>query len=369
MFDIGERLDGLRTRPTSWLEDRHAELIREQRRLHVEDLAVLAVLDERGAIDDSIAARDGVSVRSARDAMATARALESLPAVAAAAHAGALSAEQLAPVVTLADETSDAEWARRAPNVAPVDLARMARSRTKPPADVAEQRRQARHLRMWWAPDRGMLMQAAALPDLCGARWEQTITHIAEVMRPPKGERWESFEHRAADALMVLVDSYWARRDDGPATAAPLATLVVEVPLEGPATIAGIPLPDSMVESLRANARVEPVLLEGTRRVAVRGNRRTALSPKIRRAVLLRDGHCRTLGCTARRGLEVHHLLPLSHGGTDDIANLAAVCAVHHRMLVPTGRWALVGNPNRPDGLRLERADRTTSSARAGPAP
>jgi hypothetical protein len=44
-------------------------LIREQRRLDVEELAVTAVLDERGAIDDSLAAVDGVSVRSTpRDA-------------------------------------------------------------------------------------------------------------------------------------------------------------------------------------------------------------------------------------------------------------------------------------------------------------
>ena len=44
----------------------------------------------------------------------------------------------------------------------------------------------------------------------------------------------------------------------------------------------------------------------------------------------------------------------------DDPANLAAVCPGtrgHHRMLIPHGRWALVGNPNRPDGLRMVRYD------------
>ncbi len=41
-------------------------------------------------------------------------------------------------------------------------------------------------------------------------------------------------------------------------------------------------------------------------------------------------------------------------GGTD-----------HHARLVPHGPWTLTGNPNQPDGLRLERLDH--HDARAGP--
>ncbi len=82
--------------------------MREQRRLRVEELAVVRVLDERGRIDDGLAGRDGVSACSACETVETARALESLPAVAAAAYAGDLSSEQLGPVVALADESTDA---------------------------------------------------------------------------------------------------------------------------------------------------------------------------------------------------------------------------------------------------------------------
>jgi hypothetical protein len=56
--------------------------------------------------------------------------------------------------------------------------------------------------------------------------------------------------------------------------------------------------------------------------------------------------------------LEVHHLLPRSRGGNDDISNLAAVCPAHHRLLIPHGLLALVGNPNLPDGLELVTAPR-----------
>ena len=104
------------------------------------------------------------------------------------------------------------------------------------------------------------------------------------------------------------------------------------------------------------------------------------LSPKIVRAVLLRDGHCRWPGCTRDHGLQIHHLWPRSWGGTDDIANLAAVCAGggtdHHPRLAPHGPYLLLGNPNQPDGLRLVHRDdlaelarppASTHDSRAGP--
>jgi hypothetical protein len=48
----------------------------------------------------------------------------------------------------------------------------------------------------------------------------------------------------------------------------------------------------------------------------------------------------------------VSHLRPKSWGGTDEISNLAMVANVHHPLLIPNGPYALVGNPNLPDGLR-----------------
>jgi hypothetical protein len=88
------------------------------------------------------------------------------------------------------------------------------------------------------------------------------------------------------------------------------------------------------------------------------GRATPGISHKLRRAVLLRDARCRVAGCGRRRGLEVHHLVPRSWDGTDEISNLAAVCPAHHRLLIPHGLLALVGNPNLPDGLELVTASR-----------
>jgi hypothetical protein len=358
MFDVSDHLDGLRCWPTERLVAHHEHLVREQRRLALEDLDVLRVLDERGQVDPTVG-RDGESARMLREKLETARALESLPAVAAAAHAGDLSAEQLGSVVRLADEETDAEWAQRAPNVAPADLARLARMQRKPTIEEWRQRQAARSLRMWWEKDRGMLQVRGELPDLLGARFEATINRMTERMKPPKGQPWVRWELRAADSLGELVDM-WETTEAPAAAAKPL--LVVHIPKDGPAEVAGIPLPDAVIEGLRANARIEPVLVDEAGIPVAVGKRATVLSPKITRAVLRRDGHCRIPGCEIRYSLPVHHLRPRSWGGSDDISNLAAVCVAggHHQMLVPHGPWALVGNPNQPDGLQLVHLDDLT---------
>jgi Domain of unknown function (DUF222)/HNH endonuclease len=310
------------------------------------------VLDERGRIDVSVGL-DGESARTMREKVETARALESLPAVAAAAHAGDLSAEQLGAVVRLADEESDAAWARRAPNVTPGDLARLAREQSKPTVEEGQARFAARHLRTWRDEAGGMLHGRFALPDVFGAKFEATIQQLVEQMRPPTGRAWERWERRAADALMLMCDAIDAvERIDTPMAAAK-PVLVVEVAQSGPAMVAGIPLPDAMVEQLRAAASVEPLLVDDEGAPSAVGKRARSLSAKIVRAVLLRDGHCRCGNCDLRYGLHVHHLRPRSWGGSDDPSNLAAIASVHHPILIPNGPYALVGNPNLPDGLRL----------------
>jgi hypothetical protein len=226
-----------------------------------------------------------------------------------------------------------------------------------PTAEEGRERFEARDLRMWRSPGKEMLYGRFALPDVMGDTFEKTIFALTERMKPVKGQPWTSYVQRAADALLQLCEASADGDDDAP-TLTPLGTIQAAVPLHGPAEIAGVPIPDSLLEQLRANASIEPVLVDDDGVPLAIGRRTPALSPKIRRAVLLRDGKCRVPGCGRRKGLEVHHLVPRTRGGTDDISNLAAVCPAHHRLLIPHGVLALVGNPNLPDGLELVTASR-----------
>jgi 5-methylcytosine-specific restriction endonuclease McrA len=61
---------------------------------------------------------------------------------------------------------------------------------------------------------------------------------------------------------------------------------------------------------------------------------RATIPPAARRDVLVRDGHrCRTAGCGSARFLDVHHIVPREHGGTNAPENLITLCAACHRMI------------------------------------
>jgi hypothetical protein len=203
----------------------------------------------------------------------------------------------------------------------------------------------------------GFLHLRGQLPDDMGAKFEETINQLTERMKPAKGRTWLPFEQRAADALLALCEPQSSGDEHEPSLAVQ-PNVQVAVPPDGPAHIAGVAIADGLLEQLRANATIEPLLFDDHGELLGIGRRTSAVSPKLRRAVLLRDGQCRVPGCARRRGLEVHHLVPRSRGGLDEIANLSCVCPAHHRLLIPHGLLALVGNPNLPDGLRLVTAAR-----------
>jgi len=354
MFEWSAAVDDFRCWETLDLESRRFEVIAEQRRLHVEELAITRVLDDRGRIDDALAAREGVNVRDLRVKVATARAFDDLPEIASAAGEGALSVEQTRAAVKVADPETDREWADRAPKMSPADLEREARRLQAPTVDDTRRRHEARSLKMWWGKSSGMLEGKFALPDLQGAAFESVIQQLTEKMTPAKGQAWERWDRRAADALTALVDRW--NGVQGTVADGVKPKVVVNVPVGGPAEVAdGILLGVEQVEQLRANATVEVAVVDDDGSVVGISRAVNPLTPKVRLAILSRDGKCRWPGCETRWGLEVHHLVPRSHGGTDEFTNLAAVCAMHHRRLVPHGTWVLAGNPNRPDGLTLHR--------------
>ncbi len=259
--DYGALCDEFRCYTSEWVRAERDRVVRAQRALRVRELALVRVLDERGQVDDTLAGTDGVSIRDVRQTVAMARALEDLPTIAAVAAEGRLSDAQLAQVVKVADASDEHEWAERAPRWSPADLAQKAREQRTPTIEDAAARRAARELRWWWDQDQGMLRLRGALPDVDGATFELVVSQIVEGMKPAKGQPWEPFERRGADALMQLVHAYRERRTDE-TTTVPGAHLVVQVPVSGPATVAGIPLPDEMVERLRASARIEPHLVD-----------------------------------------------------------------------------------------------------------
>lgn len=372
-------LDELRTWPTDRLRASRDEATREERRWQMRRIAIDRVLDERGATDtrdtvEWVAARDGVRTQTARTEVEVARALDSLPVIAAAAEAGELSMEQLGSLVQLATPETDAAWAARGRQAAPSDLERLVRrQRIVSPEEMAA-RREARELR-WWRKGK-MLRLTGAIPDIDGALVEAVLEHMVGAMRPRKGQPWDTRAHRGADALVALCraakNGAQADGNVGGTWRAPKRgwkpSVVIHMGSDAQPTVNGMPIAVETVQTLiDEGARVREVHNDDPL-APTHGDR---IPAALREYLRARDPLCRVPGCTRKVGLDAHHLRPRSWGGRTDKHSVAMICPYHHRQAVPHGPWVLEGDPEQPDGLgwhRIDRPDHGGVAARAGPA-
>jgi len=82
------------------------------------------------------------------------------------------------------------------------------------------------------------------------------------------------------------------------------------------------------------------------------------IPPHLRRAVILRDKHCGFPGCTDTN-CQVHHIIPLSEGGTTSLENSMLGCLFHHLIAIHTWGWKVILNADgtktaiSPDGKRI----------------
>ena len=205
-FEYRALVDEMRCCSTAALRSTIGESRRERERWRLRELAATLVLDERGALDTM--PDPSVSARTARSTVEVARQLEAMPEIAAAVHDGALSWDQLQPLVEVATPDTDAEWAQRGPRLSPVDLQRMVQRTRRVTAAEAEARHQARHLRSWRDDSQGMHGGRWWLPDIDGTLVDKVLDHMAERMRPEQGQAWDSLAHRKADALVALCRTY-----------------------------------------------------------------------------------------------------------------------------------------------------------------
>jgi hypothetical protein len=362
MATYQDLVDELRCHPNEWLRAERSRVVGEQRRLRLREVAITTVLDERDARDPMPDASVPMSTQKAT--VEVARALVSTPALADAACAGRLSWEQLEPLTRIATPETDAEWAQRGPRCTPFDLQKLARRARKLTAEDAQRRYQARELRTWREPEFGMVAGRFRIPELDGILVERVLEHMAEQLRPAKGDPWDSLAHRKADALVDLCTNY----ADVEPTGAFKHTIVTHVRDDGSADCDGMEVAPARVNAMRPGANVKTRREDehGIERDTTRARR--PLPAWVERHVKDRDPHCRVPGCTHTRRLQPHHLVPCCRGGTDTIDNLAMVCPYHHRQLTPHGPWHLIGDPEQIDGLRLVHHD-DLIDARAGPSP
>lgn len=119
--------------------------------------------------------------------------------------------------------------------------------------------------------------------------------------------------------LQMLANEKSRRLDSGP-----VAQIVIEeCPQCHAATTGGRPIDDSELAAAHCDAVIQK-----------HGRNRAVISPSVRRKVLARDHfQCTASACEARRYLQVHHVIPRKHGGTNVVANLVTMCGSCHRQV------------------------------------
>ena len=142
-------------------------------------------------------------------------------------------------------------------------------------------------------------------------------------------------------ATVVAVVELAAICDDDPQATAELET--------------GEPLATETARRLVCDSRLSVLVQDRDGRAVGVGTTQRTVGPALRRALMVRDGHCRFGDCTARRFLHAHHVVHWP--AATEMSNLAMVCYPHHHSL-HEGGWDLTGDPFgelvavHPDGRR-----------------
>jgi hypothetical protein len=120
------------------------------------------------------------------------------------------------------------------------------------------------------------------------------------------------------------------------------------------------PVSPATARRLACDASVMRVVMDGRSEPLDVGRRSKVVPPAMRRAVIVRDRHCRFPGCDRpHTWCDAHHVVHWADGGPTAAANLLLLCRRHHRLIHRPGGFRLElvdGRPvfRRPDGSTLE---------------
>ncbi|GCD91462.1 HNH endonuclease signature motif containing protein [Nocardioides sp. LS1] len=154
---------------------------------------------------------------------------------------------------------------------------------------------------------------------------------LGDVARLPYGRRLGE----AFCALLERLPSKVLPQHGGTAT-----TVMVTIKLDdllsglGVATLgSGEVITAGEARRLACNADLMPLVLGGPSEVLDLGRIARLYSASQRKAMAVRDGHCRAEGCTIPAAwCEAHHLHPWSLGGLTDLADGVLLCSHHHHL-------------------------------------
>jgi hypothetical protein len=321
-----------------------------------------------------------LSAGAANQLVRNGRALEQLPTLAAAAAAGAVTADAVSVVAPVASAENLARAEAQGVDVAAVDaaLTRVAASRPH-----AELRQVVGHYLARLDPDGeepdpteqrslsfakstdGSLTLRGTLDPIGGEKFQAAIESIVQASRPAGDLRTRA--QQQADALVQLADNALASGSlPTMRTVKPHVAVTIDLDdlVDGNAgagaarTGFGGVVSAARARWLACDGNVTRIVIGPEGQPLDLGRTYRVVPPHLRRAVEIQDRSCVFAGCDApTHWCDVHHLVHWIDGGDTSLDNAALLCERHHTKVhhgfrierQPDGRWCTW----RPDGIEI----------------
>jgi hypothetical protein len=294
----------------------------------------------------------GISLRTARDYVRVARALEELPLTCAEFAAGRLSYSKvraLTRVVTPKSEKDLVEVAQHA-TASQIDRIVAGFGTVKRNMDPNRARAQLQRRGVWFEThdDGTATITARGTPDavalvkhVIDAVVPELPDLVDEPAAPQAAKRFDALEH--VIRVYLEPDEHAAPKVET-VVHADVETLAEDQPgrceLEDGTGLTGATLQRLSCDSGLRLAR------DRQGKTLDIGRRSRSIPPPLRRAIIDRDhGACRFSGCTHHGRLQVHHRQHWSRRGHTKQSNLFLVCLYHHKVL-HEGGWNATGDAN-----------------------
>ena len=334
----------------------------------------------------------GISRVAAREKVRTARALESLPTIAAAFGEGRLSYSKVRALTRATTAETEDMLLHIALNGTAAHVERTVRGFRRVQRDLERGEADVLHERRYLdcrrdcdgsvrvearlSPEVGaMLLKAleageAQLEERVGDAESVGVDESAAAAEPaaPSGVSAEtpprSISQRRADAFEHILGRFLAGNGSGSAASAHEVVVHIahdalcDVPESSGASFEhGGPVAVETARRLGCDGALVGVVKGDKGEPLAVGRRTRAVPPAIRRALRVRDGGCRFPGCDRSRYTHAHHIRHWADGGETSLDNLVTLCSQHHRLVHEGGYGVHMRDGEirftRPDGREI----------------
>jgi len=328
--------------PTPSVDSLEQFLIEEERQIarhRSKQIAALELLDQAqvttadGArnLSEWVAARLDLGLDTSRALVRTMRRIEHRPELREALGEGSTSFDRVEAASKIAEPGVDPLYLHLDVN----GVRREAAKRVRVTSVGEERTFLDRHLVMQPTLDESWWRLWGGLDGVTGAIVDSALSVAADRLPvDPDTPQVHDTAWRKATALVQLCVS----DNPAPAQVSVFIEAGLAAPTEGEAGVyleAGPGIGRLALESLLCESSTDITVNTGQGEPMRYGRRSRTIPPRLRRAIIRRDGNrCVIDGCDSRNRLQIHHVIPWSQGGPTDPENLIALCWYHHQIAV-----------------------------------